>query len=128
MVQDVTEIMRDTARRKTTLDTLNLLEEAIVDLSPAGELLDTTLAWARLRGIDPHVMAADMGQPLLLWVQEDDSAALAEAFCRLLDSDESKTQRLRLLRHEAEPIWIEARLIAHYFPDGVVEGLRGVLR
>ncbi|MDR3410767.1 MAG: EAL domain-containing protein [Formivibrio sp.] len=128
MVHDVTSIMQDTARRKTTLDTLNLLEEAVIDLSPVGELIETTLAWARLRGIDPHRISADMGQPLLTWVLEDDRELLAEAFCRLQDTDESITQRFRLLRHEAEPIWIEARLIAHYSPDGVVEGLRGVLR
>lgn len=128
MVQDVTELMQDAARRKTTLDTLNLLEEAVIDLSPAGDLLETTPAWARLRGIDPHEMLEDIGTPLLNWVQADDREQLAEAFCRLQDSDESKTQRFRLLRHEAEPIWIEARLIAHYSPDGAVEGLRGVLR
>lgn len=128
MVQDVTELMQDAARRKTTLDTLNLLEEAVIDLSPAGDLLETTPAWARLRGIAPHEMGGDIGKPLLHWVQAEDRELLAEAFCRLLDSDESKNQRFRLLRHEAEPIWVEARLIAHYSPDGMVEGLRGVLR
>lgn len=128
MVQDVTEIMQDAARRKTMLDTLNLLEDAVIDLTSAGELTETTPAWARLRGIDPRDIVNDLGQPLLNWVHPDDRDALADALSSLLDSETSKTQRFRLLRNHADTIWIEARLIAHYSPDGAVGGLRGVLR
>ena len=128
MVQDVSSIMQEAVQRKTMLDTLNLLEEAVIDLSPRGELVATTPAWARLRGIDPLHASADMGKPLQYWVQNEDREALIEVISALQGSEKSKTQRFRLLRYEAEPIWVEARLIAYCSPDGTIQGLRGVIR
>jgi len=128
MVQDVTGIMREAARRKTMLDTLNLLEEAVIDLTPGGCLTETTPAWARLRGIDPQKITDDIGHSLLEWVHQDDRSAVEESLARLLDSEGSRTQRFRLAREGLETIWIEARLIANCSPEGKVEGLRGVLR
>lgn len=128
MVQDVTEIMQDAARRKTMLNTLNLLEEAVIDLTPVGILSETTLAWARLRGLTRGTSQQIQGVYCWIRCTRKTVARLQKALARLLDSETSKTQRFRLLREGAEPIWIEARLIAHHSPDGHIEGLRGVLR
>lgn len=128
LVQDASEIMQEAVRRKTMLDTLNLLEEAVIDLSPAGELVAATPAWGRLRGLDGRDFEADLGVSLLSHVVQDDKEPLGEALTRLLDAEAATTQRFRLLRCQEAPIWVEARLIAHYSPDGVVQGMRGVLR
>lgn len=128
MVQDASEIMQEAVQRKTMLDTLNLLEEAVIDLSPSGDLVAATPAWARLRGLSaPHIQA-DVGQSLLVQVSLDDREMLGEALASLLDAEVATTQRFRLLRHQLDPIWVEAKLIAHYTPDGTVQGVRGVLR
>lgn len=128
MAQDVSEIMRDATQRKTMLDTLNLLEEAIVDLTPTGELVQTTPAWARLRAIDPKCIDQDLGSALWHWAHPDDRDTLMGALTQLLESADPNTPRFRLLRGDAEPIWVEARLIAHHAPDGSIQGVRGVLR
>lgn len=128
MIQDVTEIMQEASRRKTMLDTLNMLEEAVIDIAPSGELVSTTPAWARLRCIDPLKIRNEVGVSFLKWVHEDEQDAIGEAFRVLLASDSSTTQRFRLLREGNEPIWVEARLIAHHSPYGDIQGIRGVLR
>ncbi|SFN29427.1 PAS domain S-box-containing protein/diguanylate cyclase (GGDEF) domain-containing protein [Formivibrio citricus] len=128
LVQDVSEVMQEAAQRKTMLDTLNLLEEAVIDLTPQGVLAETSPAWARLRGIAPQDIVVELGQPILKWVHAEDQDAVASAMGRLLDSSEAKAQRFRLLRGSGETIWVEARLIAHHAPDGGIQSIRGVLR
>lgn len=128
LVQDVSDVMHEAAQRKTMLDTLNLLEEAVVDLTPQGVLTATTPAWGRLRGIDSENIAAELGLPILKWVHAEDQEMLASGIARLLDSSEAKAQRFRLLQDRGEMIWVEARLIAHHAPDGGIQSIRGVLR
>jgi len=128
MVQDVSDMMQDAARRKTLLDTLNLLEEAVLDLSADGVMMDSTQGWARLRGIDAAAMLAECGRPLADWVHAEDRPALAQVLDDLRDSQAPQTLRFRLENASGEPVWIEARLIAHHAPDGRFAGARGVLR
>ncbi len=68
LAHDVTTLMRESAQRKAMADTLNLLEEAVVDLSPCGDLLDTSPAWARLRGMDSRLLAGEIGKSLHTWI------------------------------------------------------------
>lgn len=128
MVQDASEMMQEAMQRKTMLDTLNLLEEAVIDLSPGADLLVTTPAWARLRGLPDGAERSDLGQSLLELVDATDRERLGAVLAGLLDAETASNQRFRLLRHQQEPIWVEAKLIAHYDPTGNVQGMRGVLR
>ncbi|WP_169307199.1 bifunctional diguanylate cyclase/phosphodiesterase [Chitiniphilus eburneus] len=128
LVHDVTELARDAARKKTMLDTLNLLEEAIIDMDPAGELLETTPAWAKLRGIDPRNLGVDLGKALFTWIHPEDLPTTSAAFTRLLNSSEPTSQRFRLMQESSDFLWVEARLIAQRGPDGACHGVRGVLR
>ena len=128
LVHDVTSMMLEDAQRKTMLDTLNLLEEAVIDLSPTGELVRTTPAWAKLRALDLREMANDIGQPLFAWVHPDDGLAVVAALARILKSTEPVAQRFRLIQANGEHIWVEARLIVHRTPDGQLSAVRGVLR
>ncbi|XZG69939.1 sensor domain-containing phosphodiesterase [Chitinibacteraceae bacterium HSL-7] len=128
LVSDITELMVDAARKKTMLDTLNLLEEAIVDLGRQGELIECTPAWATLRGIEPRALSLELGRLLLDWVHPDDRAALEAALPRIGGRREVVAQRFRLIREDGEALWVEARLIATRGADGQVSGCRGVLR
>ena len=128
LAHDVTDLIRDTAQRKTMLDTLNLLEEAIVDLSPQGDLLHTTPAWARLRGMDARNLGDEIGKSIYASIAPEDSARVAVAFDKLASSAGMTHVRFRLLQACGGSLWVEARLIAQRDASGVFEGLRGVLR
>ncbi|UXY15036.1 EAL domain-containing protein [Chitiniphilus purpureus] len=128
LVHDVTELAQDAARKKVMLDTLNLLEEAIIDMTPAGELQETTPAWAKLRALDPRNLAFDLGKQLFTWVHPEDRAGVDATFARLLNSADPASQRFRLMQENSEFLWVEARLIAQRGPDGACHGVRGVLR
>lgn len=128
LVHDVTELAQDAARKKTMLDTLNLLEEAIVDMTPAGELIEATPAWAGLRGLEARNLPQDMGKALSTWVHPEDQPSMADVLGRLLASNEASSLRVRLMQEKGEFLWVEARLIALRGPDGSCHGVRGVMR
>ncbi|WP_156129015.1 EAL domain-containing protein [Chitinibacter sp. ZOR0017] len=128
LLQDVTVLMQDAARKRTMLDTLNLLEEAIVDLLPSGILVEATAAWANLRAIESREVAAELGRPLTTWVHPEDATALQALMSQQLKSLEPASLRFRLLRSDGDFIWVELRLIAHRGPEGRITALRGVLR
>ncbi len=128
LMQDVTTLMQDAARKKTTLDTLNLLEEAIIDLSPQGLLTEATTAWTKLRGVDPRHLNQDLSRSILSWVYPDDVTLVADVLAQLAKSAVPNQVRFRLMREDGEFVWVEARLIAHFGPDQKITSLRGVLR
>ncbi|MDK2124990.1 bifunctional diguanylate cyclase/phosphodiesterase [Parachitinimonas caeni] len=127
LVRDVSELMREESRRKTMLDTLNLLEEAVLDLSPEGNLQHTTPAWAKLRGIEVSRINEDFGKPLSQWIYPDERERLADTLTRLVQTEEQTAVRFRLMHESSEPIWLEARLLAVKSGNELV-GIRGILR
>lgn len=128
LIQDVSGMMQDAARRKTMLDTLNLLEEAIVDLLPGGELVELTPAWAKLRGIDQQELKAARGQNILTWVHPEEQELLLATLAKLQRTATPEAIRFRLRQGIEGWLWVEARLIAHRSPSGSVTSLRGILR
>ncbi|WP_144290361.1 sensor domain-containing phosphodiesterase [Chitinilyticum litopenaei] len=128
LVQDVSSLMQDAARRKTMLDTLNLLEEAIVDLLPGGEMVELTPAWAKLRGIDHQGLLAARGQNILTWVHPEEQELLLATLAKLERTATPEAIRFRLQQSNGSWLWVEARLIAHRNPSGNVTSLRGILR
>ncbi|QLG88592.1 EAL domain-containing protein [Chitinibacter bivalviorum] len=128
LLQDISALMHDAARKKTMLDTLNLLEEAIVDLLPTGVLTEATLGWSKLRGIEARDLPAELGRPLISWVHPEDIKLVSHIIDRQAKSKEPASERFRLLRADGDFIWVELRLIAHFSPDGRVTALRGVMR
>lgn len=129
LVRDVTQLVQDEARQKIMLETIDLLEEAILDLSVDGVLLHTTNAWANLRGISVDTINEDLGQPLIRWVCEDDVEKIERAFEQLASGESnSRSSRFRLKHLYDENLWVEMRLIAYHGPDGTLAAIRGVLR
>ncbi len=128
LLRDVTQLRHEEAKRQAMLDTLNLLEEAIVDLDPHGNLLSASAAWVKLCGAAPRSGRNYLG-PLLQYVQSDDHAMLLSSFAALA-AGESKmaTLRFRMLQENNEQIWVECRLLALTGANQQVVNLRGILR
>ncbi|WP_410497530.1 EAL domain-containing protein [Chitinibacter sp. S2-10] len=128
LLQDVSALMHDAARKKTMLETLNLLEEAIVDLQPDGVLTEVSNAWGNIRAIDARELGGELGRRLQSWVHPDDLATLDKLIAAQIHSRAASSARFRLLRADGEFVWVELRLITHFSPDQKASALRGVLR
>ncbi|QDQ27172.1 EAL domain-containing protein [Chitinimonas arctica] len=127
LIRDVSELMREEARRRAMVETLDQLEEAVIELTPTGHLTRLSAAWATLR-VWPNAGRLDLAQPLTNFVHEEDHDVLLRAFAEVLRAGEPVSARFRLLRQGAEPLWLEARLLPNWGADGQPHGLRGVLR
>ena len=129
LIRDATELIQEEARRQSMLETMDLLEEAIVDLSPEGWLLNFSSAWSKLCDISAEFGNKCLGTPLSEYIYPDDRASLGELIAQLASAQKhSDVIRFRLLPIQADPIWVEARLLAHCSRQGHVISLRGVLR
>lgn len=128
LVRDVTEDIQDEARRKTLLDTLDLLEEAIIELSPGGALINASAAWATLRGIRLETIRHDLGRPLQEWLIAEDQGRLTKAIAALVAG--ARTTDVMRLRMQRDPgnLWVETKLLAHRSPHGDLLGIRAVVR
>ncbi len=128
LIRDITELMQEEAQRLSMLETLNLLEEAIIDLSLDGLLLNFSGAWSKLLALPSGHTNDHLGKPLADFVYPDDRPALVSAIHQLASGKKhSEAVRFRLL-HGVEPIWVEAHLLAHRSLQGQITALRGVLR
>ena len=128
LLRDVTHLRQEEVKRKAMLDTLNLLEEAIIDLDPHGNLISASAAWTKLCGA-AHTLTRNYLGPLLQYVQSDDHAMLLSSFAALV-SGETKlaTLRFRMLQEGNEQIWVECRLLALPGANNQIISLRGILR
>jgi len=127
LVRDVTDLMREEARRRSMVETLDLLEEAVVELTDLGAINRISAAWATLRGM-PNASQLDVGRALGDFAHPDDADALRKATALVLSAAEPVTVRFRLLRDTMDPLWLEARLMPAWNAAGAAAGLRGVLR
>ena len=112
--------------QKAYLDTLALLEEAVLELDCDGRIQRASPGWYTLAHCDDAV-----GRRLEEFIHVDDLVALHTQCDALYSSAESHVRlRLRLgevdgLAHES---WLECRFVSHWDEAGKVAGLRGVLR
>ncbi len=117
--------MRDMEQRRY-LDTLALLEEAVIEFDGAGRILHASPGWDKLTGEE-----ASLGGTLQSFLHEDDVPLLQSQIARLLEGHAvSATLRLRLRPRadRAHEAWVEARLLAFERIDAYEAHLRGVLR
>ncbi|NLR76525.1 sensor domain-containing phosphodiesterase [Leeia aquatica] len=129
LIRDVTPLVQEEQRWQTMLQTLDLLDEAVLELTASGILRHASTAWARLRGTPEEWIGDDYGYPLSRWVHPQDHAELARALNQLSHGERKQTElRFRLL-HPSEPLlWVEARLLAQRpHPSAPLE-VHGVLR
>ena len=114
---------RETEQR-IYMETLAMLEEAVLDLGFDGRILHASPGWARLCHRDDSV-----GMALATFVHADDLEALTGQ-CELLRSaqKDQTTLRLRLNVHADEEEWVEARFIGYRDSGGHLVAIRGVMR
>lgn len=129
LIRDVTAHMQDEARRQTMLDTLDLLEEAIIDMTPQGRLTDVSAGWGKLRG-NPEAVRTAADQPLLKFVHPEDLDHVAATLSQLdAGQDRGTTLRFRLRAANGDHLWVEARLLARRSQQGGgMTSVRGILR
>jgi diguanylate cyclase (GGDEF)-like protein/PAS domain S-box-containing protein len=115
---------RDSEQR-SYLDTLAMLDEAVLELDQECHIALASPGWYRLT----HSPDKVEGISLTEFIHRDDAdtiRALSEAFKR---GDKSQAQlRLRLRNEKGHDQWAECRMIAQRGKDGSLGGIRGVLR
>jgi diguanylate cyclase (GGDEF)-like protein len=107
------------------LETLALLEEAVLELDCDGMIQRASPGWNKLAHCDNAV-----GRNLLEFIHPEDAGALATQ-CTVLRSGEKNNLlfRVRLAGASAsQQSWIECRFLGFRDKDGTVAGIRGVLR
>lgn len=127
LIRDVTPQVQAEARRQTMLDTLDLLEEAIIDMTPQGRLTNVSAGWGKLLG-DREAGRAEPDQSLLQFIHPDDQSSVKATLAGLEAGSGSTMLRFRLHGENDKHLWVEARLLAHRSPQGHVSCLRGILR
>ncbi len=113
------------SEQRSYLDTLAMLEEAVLELDPEGRIVLASPGWHRLT----HCQDKIEGISLTEFIHRDDASAvraLGEAF-KLGDKSQAQL-RLRLRNDKGNDQWAECRLIAQHDADGTLSGIRGVLR
>ena len=129
LIRDVSAIMREEVQRKAMLQTLDLLDEAIIDLSVNGRLIAVTAAWHKLRGQRSANDGVPFDQPLANFVHHDDRFTVESVLESLMTRDQQVVViRFRLQQISGEFVWIEARLLPHLSLHGEIVSIRGVLR
>lgn len=118
----------DTREReqKAYLDTLALLEEAVLELDCEGRIQRASPGWSTLAHCDDAV-----GRRLDEFIHVDDLEALhtqCDGLFRGVKSQMGLRLRLGVIDGLTHDSWLECRFVAHWDESGNVAGLRGVLR
>jgi diguanylate cyclase (GGDEF)-like protein/PAS domain S-box-containing protein len=109
------------AEQAAHLQTLDLLEEAVVELDLAGHITRVSSGWRKATGIDAEVG----GQELADYLDPEDGPVLTALIGALARHEKQQASaRLRLNRQGDEERWLELRLVRAEGGDS----LRGVLR
>ncbi len=113
--------------QQSYLETLAMLEEAVIELRADGVILRASPGWNKLTRQDNGV-----GRAIFESIHPLDVALLQSQFETLLSGEKSHVSlRLRMTPpsgNSEQELWIECRLLSHHETDGQVTGLRGVLR
>ena len=119
-----TTVERRETEQKIYMETLAMLDEAVLDLDFDGRILHASPGWARLCRRDDSV-----GMTLTTFVHGDDLDALL-AQCELLRTARKNqtSMRLRLNVDANREEWVEARFIGYRDAGGTLVAIRGVIR
>lgn len=129
MAQELSNLMTSAADRDTEqrayLQTLDLLQDAVIEFSPDGHMLRATDAWKNLTGVDD---LASCG--ILNAVHPEDSHELLEQLGALTHDQKSQVNiRFRILRQNdpSKHYWVEGRFASVKHNDKIAS-IRGVVR
>ncbi len=112
------------AEQHNFVRTLDLLEEAVLELEPQGRIARANNGWWKLVGLPPAPQPS-----MQSYLHEDDREAFSH---HLLDLNQGRKQefrgRFRLQQPNRPTQWIECRFVMERDDAGQTLGLRGVLR
>lgn len=123
--RELDELMAEAEQRQAEqaahAQTLDLLDEVVIELTLDGRITRVSHAWPAVTGIDGEVA----GQPLANYLEPEDVLALEGLIAILAQRNKPQASaRLRLKSLTGEERWLEVRLART--TDG--DALRGVLR
>jgi diguanylate cyclase (GGDEF)-like protein len=129
MAHELSNLMTSAAERDTEqrayLQTLDLLQDAVIEFSPDGRLLRATDAWKALTGVDDPATCG-----IINCVHHDDVSELLEQLSALTHGQKSQINiRFRLQRQDDVNLhyWVEGRFAGVKHQDKIVS-IRGVVR
>ncbi len=115
------------ARQAGHMDTLNLLSEAVLELSPDGEILSFSDGWGRLLGHDKAAAEAS-GKPLVNYVKACDVDVITRMLERILVTQKRVLRiRFRLADSSKDECWVEGHFMLDQHDEGKIR-IKGVLR
>jgi diguanylate cyclase (GGDEF)-like protein len=122
--QALTKEQRWATEQHSFVRTLDMLEEAVVELLPDGRIVNANSGWWRLSGSTPQA-----GRLLAENVHEEDRAAFIHCLQDLLDGEKSEFHgRFRFLGEGRPEQWMEGRFVTEQDEQARIVGVRGVLR
>lgn len=111
------------AEQHSLVRTLDMLEEAVVELRPDGTIANANSGWWQLAGHAPGAY------PLVDSVHPDDTAAFQGCIQSLADGTKDEFHgRFRFIGDAAYERWMECRFVTELTSTGEIVGIRGVLR
>ena len=112
------------AEQHSFVRTLDLLEEAVLELDQRGRILSANSGWWLLVGTAPMPDTS-----LLAHVHEEDRSAFELHLMGLVSGQKDEFRgRYRFQTHARPEQWMECRFVVERDDDGEVTGARGVLR
>jgi len=112
--------------QRSYLETLALLEEAVIECDATGKIQRASPGWNKLSRENNSV-----GRNVYEFILEDDVSMLQFQVAQLIEGDKhSVTMRVRLQANSGQghENWVEARLLAFEMLNDKVTSIRGVLR
>ncbi|HHH44093.1 MAG TPA: PAS domain S-box protein [Gammaproteobacteria bacterium] len=104
------EIQLISNRQAAYLDTLNLLNEAVMELSPEGRILATSDGWLRLSGETDHHRSCN--RPLTDYLADSDHERLTSLLDRLnQQTGNTRQAKFRLVTRDGEIKWVSGNFM-----------------
>jgi len=119
------EIDSRNLEQKAYLDTLSMLEEAVLEMTCDGIIVRASPGWNKLSHCDDAI-----GKRLYDFIHSEDREVL-QTQCKVLSSGEKSYSVLRLRLNAERSLhapWMECRFVCFHDEAGKVVGVRGVLR
>ncbi len=132
-VADTLETLMDTVylreeESRAYLDTLNLLEEVVIELDLNGAIRRASAAWQRLGSGNNHANGRPRSR-FQDFLHPDDTAQMNTLLAALAAGEKDQiTLRARLHHGDAADIWLECRFVPLRDSAAQIRGVRGVLR
>ncbi len=112
------------AEQHAFVRTLDLLEEAVLELDPRGRIVSANSGWWLLVGSAPMPEAELLGQ-----LHEEDRSAFELHFIGLMVGKKDEFRgRYRFQTQDRAEQWLECRFVVERDEEGGIVGARGVLR